>query len=333
MRSPDLDARIADALQEGLPLTERPYRTMAEALSRSEAEVLETTARLIADGTLRSFGAFVDYDRLGYEGFLCGVSSPEKRIALLPALAALLNARDEVTHNYLRSGDVGVWFTALLRGDGAQRLEADLRALDLPFILLRSRRRIKLRPSFRMQGEEADAREETIEPLQASMHLDLDDTEIHRTLSQLQTGFPVEERPYAQAAGRLNLEESELLVRLSLLKGHGILRRIGASLNHLKAGYAANALLALDYGDETADAEAGAAISRHPWLSHCYLRVPVVNTLPYEWPYGLYAMIHARSKADLQERIALLERECKPKHLLVMPTLRELKKTRYLLKG
>ena len=329
MRRQSLDARVADALQEGLSLIERPYLALANALNCSEADVLEIAARLIAEGTVRSFGAFVDYERLGYEGYLCGLAVPEGEI---DEVSAHLNSRGEVTHNYLREGAVNIWFTALLRMDGTSSLEAELRESGYPFVLLRTRRRIKLRPCFQITDEAgvvcAEAGDENFSPLPA----DLDDGEIVGTLALLQTDFPVEPRPFESAAHRLNIGVDGLLARLVLLKECGILRRIGASLHHVRAGYAFNTLLALDCGAPEVAVETGQALSRHPWLSHCYLRSVAASTLSCAWPYELYAMIHAKRAEDLEERLAAVALEPSLRQMLAMPTVRELKKSRYLLK-
>ena len=318
--------RVADALQEGLPLVERPYLVLAQFLGCAEACVLEAAAGLVAAGAIRSFGAFVDYERLGYEGYLCGLAVPDSAV---DAVAARLNDRGEVTHNYLREGTVNVWFTALLQAGGACRLEAELRGMGHPFVLLRTVRRIKLRPCFRISEEAetvcVEAPDEEFPPSPPG----LSDVEIARTLSLLQTDFPVEPRPFARMADNLGIGVGELLERLTLLKKVGILRRIGASLHHIRAGYSFNALLALGCGTPEAALAVGQALSRHPWLSHCYLRTVAANTLPRAWPYELYAMVHAKRADDLEERLATAGSEPSLRRMLVLPTVRELKKSRY----
>ena len=51
---------------------------------------------------------------------------------------------------------------------------------------------------------------------------------IDRTIvNTLQDGFPISERPYAEAAARLGIEETELLERLQRLLRDGALSRFG----------------------------------------------------------------------------------------------------------
>ena len=324
-----LTGRVADALQEGLPLVERPYLALAQSLGCAEACVLEVAVGLAAEGAIRSFGAFVDYERLGYEGYLCGLAVPEGTV---DAVAARLNDRGEVTHNYLREGPVNVWFTALLRANGEDGLEGELRNAGYPFVLLHTTNRIKLRPSFRVREETGGGCHEAVAGEKFSpLPPDLSDDEITETLSLLQIDFPMVTRPYESAAYALGIETDELLARLTRLKKCGVLRRIGASLHHVRVGYAFNALLAMDFGELEAAACAGRSLSRHPWLSHCYLRSVAASTLPFEWPYELYAMIHAKRAEDIEERLAIAGRELSLRRMLAMPTVRELKKSRYLL--
>ena len=48
-----------------------------------------------------------------------------------------------------------------------------------------------------------------------------------RIINGLQGGFPVCERPYAAAAEKMGLDEDELLSRLDVLLGDGVLSRFG----------------------------------------------------------------------------------------------------------
>ena len=79
------------------------------------------------------------------------------------------------------------------------------------------------------------------------------------------------------------------------MKEQGTLRRVGAVLQHRRAGFAANALCVWKVPEERLD-EVGAFVSRESSVSHCYSR----ETAP-EWPYNFYAMIHAQSREDCEK--------------------------------
>ena len=116
------------------------------------------------------------------------------------------------------------------------------------------------------------------------------------------------------------------LAHLRALLADGTVRRFAAVVNHRRVGFVANALTLWRVPSEKLDA-AGAALASSPSVSHCYARA----TQP-DWPYALYAMVHARSEDDLSatvrtlaERIgAIVGQETKS---LILPTIREYKKT------
>lgn len=57
-------------------------------------------------------------------------------------------------------------------------------------------------------------------------------------------------------------------------------------------------------------------------MSHCYERVPCA-----EWPYTLYAMMHGRDMATIEEFVRGFALECGVVRFEVLESLEELKKT------
>ena len=320
-----LRERLAERLQAGIPLTERPYRNIGEELGCGEETILDLLRGLIGEKVIRSFGAFADFGRLGCSGLLFGISVPESR---LEKTSISLIALNEVTHAYLRNHAVNLWCTALVEGaDGTRRFTKEvLRATGCPFVLLATEKRLKLRPNFRFSAEE-DGGGEAERAVIAGYVPSEEDV---AALSLLQVGFPVEPRPFDGAAASLGTTTESLLKRLKRLTDAGVLRRVGASLDHRQAGYGANALVAWNAADPS---EAGERASRFPWVSHCYLRRTLANTLPFDWTWPLFTMVHARTGAMLDARVAEMREALTPRGVAVMPTVRELKKTRYLLRN
>ena len=64
----------------------------------------------------------------------------------------------------------------------------------------------------------------------------MDDTD-KQILDIIQTGFPIEPRPYAVIGAQVGLTESEALARVRALRGKGIIRRIGANFQSAKIGF------------------------------------------------------------------------------------------------
>ncbi len=61
-----LDRQLLASIQHGLPLTSKPYATVAEQLGLSESEVLMRLDNLSANSLIKRFGVIVKHRRLGY---------------------------------------------------------------------------------------------------------------------------------------------------------------------------------------------------------------------------------------------------------------------------
>ncbi len=101
------DRRIVIALQEGFPLSPRPYAEAAAALELDEAELIARLKRLLEARVLTRFGPFFDAAALGGAFCLCAMAVPEARFDVV---AEQVNAHPEVAHNYQRSHRLNMWF-------------------------------------------------------------------------------------------------------------------------------------------------------------------------------------------------------------------------------
>ncbi len=132
----DLDRRLTNRLQLGLPLVPRPWEALAEELHSDAATLRTRVQALLDDGTLTRFGPMFDIDRLGGAFTLAALSVPEERF---DAVAAILDGLPEVAHNYRREHQWNMWFVlgcATPEGIAAtiERIEAltGLPVLNLP---------------------------------------------------------------------------------------------------------------------------------------------------------------------------------------------------------
>ena len=150
------------------------------------------------------------------------------------------------------------------------------------------------------------------------------DSTDRRIIEATQSGLPLVSQPYAEIAMALNLEESELLARLSAMQSRGVIRRIGVAPNHYALGMRANGMTVWDVEDTSAS-ELGARVGGLEFVSHCYLRP---RALPL-WPYNLFAMVHGSDRAEVAEKQqtieALLGSACRENDILY--STRILKKT------
>lgn len=126
-----LDKLILNAIQSGFPVTARPYQSLAEKLNRdyhldlNEAETWGRVKSLRKNGFIRRMGGIFNAGPLGYRSVLCAARVSEDKLALF---SRLVNQAHQVTHNYLRSNPLNVWFTfSSDRPEALENFLADLK--------------------------------------------------------------------------------------------------------------------------------------------------------------------------------------------------------------
>ncbi|WP_066733942.1 AsnC family transcriptional regulator [Cupriavidus sp. D384] len=148
---------------------------------------------------------------------------------------------------------------------------------------------------------------------------------IDRALVQAtQAGLPLVPAPWQALADRIGIPEDEVLARFAAMHERGVLRRVGAVPNHYALGWRANGMTVWDV-DDARIAELGERVGALTCVSHCYQRP---RRLP-DWPYNLFAMVHARTREEAAPHIAqirdLLGQACRAHDVLW--STRILKKT------
>ena len=116
-----------------------------------------------------------------------------------------------------------------------------------------------------------------------------------------QAGLPLCAEPYQALAEALGISAEEVMRRMKRMLAAGIIRRIGVVPNHYRLGYVANGMTVWDVADH-AIRDAGREIGELPFVSHCYHRP---RHLP-EWPYNLFAMVHGRSRAEVEAMVKVI---------------------------
>lgn len=104
------------------------------------------------------------------------------------------------------------------------------------------------------------------------MQLDATDRAI---INRLQGGFPVCERPYAQAAGSLGLAEDELIERIGKLVEAGVLSRFGPLFNADRLG--GTAVLAAMAVPEAQYERIAEIVNAQVEIAHNYRREHALN--------------------------------------------------------
>ncbi len=131
----ELERRLINEYQKGLPLSPRPYAEMAEHLGCSEEQVMQMLKRLQNLGAISRVGPVFKPKRIG-ASTLAAMAVPPQR---LESVAALISAYPEVNHNYEREHHFNLWF--VVTAPDPQRLQqvldemsrrTGLEVLDLP---------------------------------------------------------------------------------------------------------------------------------------------------------------------------------------------------------
>jgi len=152
----ELDRRLLNLIQEHFPIDERPYLQIARQIGSTESEVIDRMTSLVERGIIREISPVFDLQKLGYCSTLAALNVPEERI---DEVAGIVNARPEVTHNYLREGEPNMWFTVIAESEAA--LERVLQAIERdancgPVVDFPAQRRFAARVVFDLGGPDGD---------------------------------------------------------------------------------------------------------------------------------------------------------------------------------
>ena len=152
--APDSDGlRLIKILQNGLPLTSRPYATIAAQTGMTEARVMELIEGLIQDQTIRRFGVVVRHHEAGYRANAMIVwDVPEQQLATIPQQ---MQQFPFITLCYRRPRQLPEWpynLFCMIHGHDRETVLKNLHEMitrcgwqDIPRAILFSKRRFKQR--------------------------------------------------------------------------------------------------------------------------------------------------------------------------------------------
>ncbi len=120
----DLEKRLLNEYQKGLPLSATPYADIAAELGTSEALVIKILARLQEIGVVSRVGPVFKPKSVG-TSTLAAMAVPEE---LLEEVAEQVSAYPEVNHNYEREDHYNLWFVVTARDQ--QSLETVLADME-----------------------------------------------------------------------------------------------------------------------------------------------------------------------------------------------------------
>ncbi|MFO7885393.1 MAG: Lrp/AsnC family transcriptional regulator [Desulfobacteraceae bacterium] len=95
-----LEKKVISVLQGDIPVTETPFKDMAEELGISEEEFIEIAEKLNRSGVIRRFGATLKHQKSGYSANAMVAWQVEDHRA--KEVGEKMASFDEVTHCYKR---------------------------------------------------------------------------------------------------------------------------------------------------------------------------------------------------------------------------------------
>lgn len=286
-----IDVALLEGFQRDFPLVPRPFGVIAERLSLTEGDVIARLARLRLLGAVARVGATVRPNTAG-ASTLAALSVPEDR---LEEVAELMGREPGINHSYERDHDWNLWFVATAADrQGLAALLARIEAgTGLPVLNLPLLRPFNIDLGFRLRGPRHSAGIGPAPNLAALAETD------RPILAALTKGLELVPAPFALLAERLDRDEAEVRARIEALSAAGILTRVGVIVRHRPLGWTSNAMVTFDLPEERIVA-AGKALAAHPGVTLCYQR----QTVPGLWRWGLFCMIHGRSRAEAQSVMA-----------------------------
>lgn len=289
--------KLLNNFQRNFPLCERPFQILAQQLQSDEASVIASLQDLQERGLVSRVGAVFQPNVLGASA-LAALAVPAARLA---AVAALINARSEVNHNYEREHHYNCWFVA--SAASAADLATALRELEIececgPMLVLPMLEDFHIDLGFDLQTstQTQNATAQGVLPERAALS-----TAERKLLSALQHGLPLVSQPFAQ----LDMPEQDAIATLERWTASGVIKRFGVIVRHHELGFTANAMLVWDVPDHLVSAM-GKRIAASGRVTLCYRRA---RQLPH-WPYNLFCMLHGKDRGEVEARIAALLEHC-----------------------
>lgn len=317
-----LQQNVFFQLQKGIPLVSEPFVEMAARCGTEEATVLEILQQGIQNKLIRSISPIFDTRVMGYDSALVALQIPKEQIE---QAAELISQHPGVSHNYEREHPFNVWFTLATPPDSRLGIERTVAVLAQQAgaehsVILRATKTFKIGVKLHQKGH--GLRKERVSGQEKSVVL-VNDRE-KQIIVQTQQPLPLVARPFAVHAEALHISEQQLLATLQDFQERGILRRVAGVLYHHKVGFQANGMSVWRVPAEQAES-IGQQVASFQAVSHCYLR----TTSP-SWSHNLFAMIHGKTRHDVEQVVQAIRQETQLQDHLVLYSIREFKKKRIL---
>ncbi|MBN1376130.1 MAG: hypothetical protein JXA01_08255 [Dehalococcoidia bacterium] len=315
-----IKVKLLGLLQNRFPLSKEPFAEIGTVLGIAETEVIRLTRILKEEGIIRQISPVLDARKIGYQSTLIAMKVPATN---MEEAERYLSQHTGISHAYERDNEYNIWFTLSwpLNTDinvGIQKL-SDLIGAESTLILP-AVRVYKLRTDFTLE-EESQLNTEIAGVNCTPEDLKLSELE-KKIINILQEDLPLTHHPFDGFASQMDMGIDGLLDICRGLVKKGAIRRIGAAINHYKAGYEANAMTCWNVPRHKVESVA-AGLIQFRQVSHCYERKTRIS-----WRYNFYAMIHAKTKKACTSIVKKIQTDSGTNDFVVLFSVRELKKTR-----
>lgn len=293
------EKKLLKTIQIEVPLTHKPFSTIAHTLGTSEDEILATLTRLKEQNVIRSIAGIFNAKLLGYQSNLVAFAVPEKSIE---KAVSVINPLPGVSHNYLREGEYNVWFTLALpqEVDFVAFVErCATQAGATKFNIFKADKMVKL--SARFTEDDTIHTSDIKFNIKTGEHIEINET-VKKTIQVLQEDLPLVSEPFKAIVTekKIPITVDELLATGNRLRESGVMRSYRAVVRHHAVGYVANAMTV--WKDNGNIEHILQEFSKEPAISHLYVR----QSFPHPWEYPIFAMVHAKSEEELTDIIKRL---------------------------
>lgn len=129
-----IDRKIIVATQEGMPLSPRPYHTIAGELGMAPAEVMQRMQRMLDSGVIRRIAVVPNHYALGYKANGMSVwNVPDEHVR---AMGELIGELAFVSHCYHRPRQMPDWpYNLFAMVHGKDRPEVESKAGQIAALL------------------------------------------------------------------------------------------------------------------------------------------------------------------------------------------------------
>jgi len=298
-----LDRELLQWMQDEFPITERPWAFAAENFGITEQEVLSRARRLRTEGIIRTLHSILDNQKIGSGcSTLIALRIPEEQIQ---HVASVINEYTCVTHNYLREHEYNLWFTLNTRNEKEFRetMEDILErtgAKDPDILDLRTVRVFKVDVRFNFTHNGTHVRKSVRETKSSPIELDETDRGILRITQQ---SISFIETPFKEIAEKVGTSEADVVAKLERLFQHGIIKRIGISVNQRTLGIIANAVVVWKVAGDRVE-EIGRMLASYDAVTHCYER----RSVPGRWEHNMFAVLHGYDRESVENCAKKLSR-------------------------